>query len=153
MAALRRCWTADRLRKRGLDHPECCPLCDQEHETINHLLVGCVFTREFWFTLLEQVNLQSLAPQPGEGNAMEWWRKIADNVQGVAAKGLNSFIILGFWTIWNHINGCVFDRHCPSIVLAFKSLDDEKVLWELAGAKNLSLLLAPVPGVSSLFSS
>jgi hypothetical protein len=62
-AALRRCWTADRLHKRGLDHPECCPFCDREPETIDHLLVGCVFTREFWFTLLGQVSLQSLAPQ------------------------------------------------------------------------------------------
>jgi hypothetical protein len=34
-----RCWTADRLIKRGLDRPEQCPLCDQEAETMNHLLV------------------------------------------------------------------------------------------------------------------
>ena len=28
LAALRKCWTADRLRKRGMDHPDRCPLCD-----------------------------------------------------------------------------------------------------------------------------
>lgn len=33
-----RCWTADRLAKRGLSHPETCPLCDQEEETIHHLV-------------------------------------------------------------------------------------------------------------------
>jgi hypothetical protein len=33
----------DRLARRGMDHPEKCPLCDQEQETIDHLLLSCVF--------------------------------------------------------------------------------------------------------------
>jgi len=57
LAAFKRCWTADRLQKRGLTHPESCPLYDQEHEGIDHLLVGRVFARHFWFRLLGQVNL------------------------------------------------------------------------------------------------
>jgi hypothetical protein len=47
LVAHQRCWTADRLAKRGLPHPDCCPLCDQEEENIQHLLVGCVFARDF----------------------------------------------------------------------------------------------------------
>jgi hypothetical protein len=43
-----RCWTADRLERRGLPHPTACPLCDQEPETIQHLLLGCVVAREVW---------------------------------------------------------------------------------------------------------
>jgi hypothetical protein len=43
-----RCWTADRLARRGLDCLEQCPLCDQQPETINHLLASCVFARQFW---------------------------------------------------------------------------------------------------------
>lgn len=113
LAALQRCWTADRLQKRGLEHPAKCPFCDQDPESIDHLLVGCVFAREFWCRLLGQVNLQGLAPQPGEGKAMEWWRRMSEQVQGIAEKGLNSLIILGFWTIWNHRNGCVFDKITP----------------------------------------
>lgn len=46
-----------------MEHPERCPLCDQEKETINHLLAGCVFAHEFWYHFLKQVNLQILAPQ------------------------------------------------------------------------------------------
>jgi hypothetical protein len=34
-----RCWMADRLERRGLLHPSCCPLCDQDAENINHLLL------------------------------------------------------------------------------------------------------------------
>lgn len=36
-------WMADQLAKRGLAHPETCTFCDQDEETIHHLLVGCVF--------------------------------------------------------------------------------------------------------------
>jgi len=52
LVAHNRCWTADRLAKNGLAHPEKCPLCDQEEETINHLLLSCVFARQTWFEIL-----------------------------------------------------------------------------------------------------
>ena len=38
LAVRNSCWTADRLQKRGLPHPEHCPLCDQDDETVQHLL-------------------------------------------------------------------------------------------------------------------
>jgi hypothetical protein len=37
-------------------------MCDQAPETINHILVGCTFAREFWYRFLSQVGLQSLSP-------------------------------------------------------------------------------------------
>jgi hypothetical protein len=49
-----RCWAADRLAKRGLPHPSKCPLCDQESESLNQLLVSCVFTRVFWYKVLRK---------------------------------------------------------------------------------------------------
>ena len=48
LVSYNRLWTADRLAKRNLPHPEACPFCEQEGETINHLMVGCVFVREVW---------------------------------------------------------------------------------------------------------
>jgi len=42
LVAHNRCWTADRLARQGLSHPEHCPLCEQEEEAINHLLAACV---------------------------------------------------------------------------------------------------------------
>ena len=49
-----RWWTADRLATRGLPQ-ERCQLCDQEEETIDHLLVSCVFTEHVWYLLQQQV--------------------------------------------------------------------------------------------------
>ena len=40
-----RLWTADRLSRRGMQHPPVCPLCCQEPETVNHLTLQCPFSR------------------------------------------------------------------------------------------------------------
>jgi hypothetical protein len=45
LAIHNQCWTADRLAQRGLPNPSCCVLCDQVGEDIQHILVGCVFSR------------------------------------------------------------------------------------------------------------
>jgi hypothetical protein len=95
LVAHNRCWTADRPAKRGM-HPSSCPLCDQEPESINHLLVSCVFARIFWYKLLRKFGLHSLAPQLGLTSLM-------------VKKGLSSLISSGAWMIWNHRNRCVFD--------------------------------------------
>uniref|UniRef100_A0A453FCJ1 Reverse transcriptase zinc-binding domain-containing protein n=1 Tax=Aegilops tauschii subsp. strangulata TaxID=200361 RepID=A0A453FCJ1_AEGTS len=34
LASQNRCWTADRLAKRGLQHPPVCCLCSQEEESL-----------------------------------------------------------------------------------------------------------------------
>ena len=62
LVAHKRCWTADRLARRGLPHPTRCLMCDQATETIDHLLVHCIFAREYWYRFLSQVGLQSLSP-------------------------------------------------------------------------------------------
>ena len=59
--ALNRCWIADRLARKGLPHPGACPLCDQVEETIDHLLVACIFSWQVWFRFLQHFNLQILA--------------------------------------------------------------------------------------------
>jgi hypothetical protein len=95
LVAHKRCWTSDRLARRGLPHPEHCPLCDQEDETLDHLLVSCVFTRQFWYMILRQVGLHSLAPQPTYLIFDEWWEKASRATSGITKEGLNSLIILG----------------------------------------------------------
>lgn len=115
LVAHNRCWTTDRLTRRGLPHPDQCPLCDQEDESINHLLVSCVFSRHFWYLLLRQVGLHSLSPQPSDIYFDSWWEKASSATSGLILKGLNSLIVLGAWSIWNHRNRCVFYGTAPSL--------------------------------------
>jgi hypothetical protein len=140
LVAHNKCWTADRLARRGLPRPGCCPLCDQEEETINHLLVACVFAREFWFHLLRQVGLQALSPQPGENSFLDWWDRANGATSELLRQGVNSLIMLGAWTIWSHRNRCVFDGAAPSIAGALVMAGEERRLWTLAAARGLSLL-------------
>jgi hypothetical protein len=60
-------------------------------------------------------------------------------------RSLNSIIILGAWSIWNHRNRCVFDGIQPSLNSGLVSGKDEFLLWSLAGARGISNLLALEP--------
>jgi hypothetical protein len=61
---------------------------------------------------------------------------------GLTKSGLNSLIILGASTIWNHRNKCVFEGASPNMVESLILLGEERCLWMLAGARGLSHLTA-----------
>jgi hypothetical protein len=52
LVLLDRCWTAERRRRHDLQDGDSCALRDQEPETITHLLLGCVYSREVWTSFL-----------------------------------------------------------------------------------------------------
>uniref|UniRef100_K3Y117 Reverse transcriptase zinc-binding domain-containing protein n=1 Tax=Setaria italica TaxID=4555 RepID=K3Y117_SETIT len=114
-----RYWTADRLTRRGLPHPERCPLCDQVDETIDHLLVSCVFTQQVWFRLLQSVGLHILAPQPDETSFDDWWEKASA------------------WSVWNHHNHCMFDGVQPDLNGVYNVIREELRLWPTKGGKYI----------------
>jgi hypothetical protein len=118
LVAHNHCWTVDRLQHRNLPHSDCCLLCDQEKESIDHLLVRCVFARQFWYYLLRRVGLVALAPYPTEPSFMEWWWQMSNSISNATVKGFNSLVILGAWTLWRHRNYCLFDGVLPSISAA-----------------------------------
>jgi hypothetical protein len=57
-----------RLAIRGLRHPDVCPLCDQEDENIQHLLVRCVFSRQLWCSTFQALKLTELVPSMSESS-------------------------------------------------------------------------------------
>jgi hypothetical protein len=79
-------------------------LCDQENESIDHLLVACVFSRQFWFYFLQQVGLHSLALQTSEPSFNAWWERVNTSSTGLTQKGLDSLTALGSWTIWKNVS-------------------------------------------------
>ena len=146
LAVKNRCWTADKLAKRGLPHPSACPLCDQAAETIQHILIRCVFSREVWTLIFQKLGLLALAPQPGSSSFIRWWCRFRKAVPKELRKGLNSLIILVAWEIWKHRNSCVFDNSRPSVEEVLKAVNVEGGLWCLAGASKLQeLVFGSVP--------
>jgi len=140
LAIRNRCWTADRLQQRGLPHPAHCPLCDQEDETVQHLLTSCVFSRQFWFSILQPLGLATRAPNRRDTSLADWWKKAWRKIPKQQKKGFNSLIILGAWILWKHRNACVFEGSTPNLQRALQEFKDERHLWLLAGAKRLAAL-------------
>ena len=86
LVAHNRCWTADRLAKGGLPHLGRCLLCDQAEETIEHLLISCVFSRQVWYNILHKVGLQDLSPQPDNNSFDGWWASTNSGVDDQTKK-------------------------------------------------------------------
>jgi hypothetical protein len=60
--------SGENLRRRGWEGPSRCPLCCQEEETTDHLLLGCPYAMEVWQLSL---GLGALAPAlPQETNTL-----------------------------------------------------------------------------------
>jgi hypothetical protein len=110
------------------------------------LLITLIRVSIIWgvTNFLRQVQLQDLTPQPDNDFFLEWWRRLSNQAARPIKKGLNSIIILGAWTIWKHRNHSVFDGVAPNLDACLAQADEERKVWELAGAKGISLLMADV---------
>ena len=132
---------ADRLAKRGLQHLDACPLCDQAQETAQHLLLSCVFTRQVWFFIFQYLNLVIDLPTAESSSFSAWWCNTIRAVPKDKRKGLNSLIILVAWEVWKHRNSYMFEGARPSIQILLQTVANESSLWCMAGASKLQELL------------
>jgi hypothetical protein len=57
---------------------------------------------------------------------------------------VSTLIALGAWIIWTHRNKCIFDGWTPNVSLALRLARDERMMWEMVGAKGLSYLAASI---------
>jgi hypothetical protein len=90
------CWTAERRFRHGLQATSTCILCDQGCETIDHILVGCVYSREVWHRCFTWLGLHGLDFGLKE-RVIQWWlctRKMIP-VFGEGALILSSFLCAG----------------------------------------------------------
>ena len=86
--------------------------------------------------------MQDLAPQVVELSFDDSWENISRRVSGQGQKGLNSIIILGAWSLWNHRNRWAFDGINPSLSSIVSVINEELLQWSFAGARGVSFLLA-----------
>ena len=140
LACQDRCWTAERLARRGLQHHPRCLLCDQEPETIGHLMLTCPFTKQTWQEVLSWLRLPAPAPEH-DGSLMDWWLRAKELTPPALRKALKSVALLVPWMIWKHRNACVFDHVSPSLYELVDRIKDETKCWAKAGAQGLRVVL------------
>ena len=125
-----RCWTLDRLARRGLLHQDTCPFCDQHGETLDHILVSCVFTREVWHLVHMATDRPDLAPRIDEPLKEQCiWTELAH----ANRRTTRAICILGLWELWKHRNGIVFDGASPSTNHVIERINTEGKIWRQAG--------------------
>jgi hypothetical protein len=114
LAALDRCWTADRLAHRGLEHPDKCVLCDQQDETIQHILLARVFLETFGSKCCLGLGYNGLLLGVRQ-HFQDWWLESELKVPKQFQKGFNSLVILVAWGLWKHRNAGVFDKSAHNV--------------------------------------
>lgn len=125
-----RCWILDQLQRRGLPHQDACPLRDQEDETINHILISCVFTRTVWTTVWSAPGKPEWTPSSND-TIVEW----CNNFQGSheECREIRAVAMLVMWELWKHRNAIVFYGASPSLRNIFTRIEAEERAWVRAG--------------------
>ena len=135
-----RCWTADRRKRHGLQSDDTCVLCSQLPETIDHLLVGCPFSREIWFKVLRWLGWEMVAPSTHTTNLSDWWLAARKDVPKNGRNGFDSMVVLVCWLFWKERNNRTFDRRVRTIQDVVLKVADEIVLWVQAGFRHLDMV-------------
>jgi hypothetical protein len=109
-------------------------MCDQLPETIDHILLGCCFSKEVWHLCLNRLCLQDFVTV-NEEHVMSWWIQNRKGVLKVLRRGFDSLFLLVGWTLWKERNARTFDAVAtsPSQLLT-------KIL-DVAGFKPIQALL------------
>ena len=127
------CWTGSRRFRHNLQDHDKCALCDQDSETIDHLLVSCSYSRDVWFRLLRRGDLQRLAPGSSATSFVSWWSTSRKRLPKDRRKPFDTFVLLVIWTIWKERNARVFDRKASMPWVLSDIILDEGVVWATTG--------------------
>ena len=108
-----------------------CPFCDQEEETINHVLLTCVFARTVWASIFVALGTPSWIPTAQE-TLVEWAvdKRGSNNVN---TKDLRTIFALTWWELWKHRNAIIFEDARPCLEYLLGRVRQEGQLWASAG--------------------
>ena len=135
-----RCWTAHRRKKRNLQDNDSCILCNQSPETIDHLLVGCPFSRELWYKIFLRLGWQRLTPDANVVSLADWWETARKSISKPDRKSFDSMVILTCWHLWKERNKRTFDKKEATTDVLLSYVSDEVVCWCQAGLGHLKLV-------------
>jgi hypothetical protein len=135
-----RCWTAYRLARRNLPHPDRCLFCDQDERLFTIYWPPACLRDNSGHPYCSKLDSQVSLLSPPESTFDDWWRRVLSSVHITLQGGLSSLFILGAWTLWRHPNDCVFNGVSPRVSVALSMAREEAWAWCMARANGISLL-------------
>ncbi|XP_071692865.1 uncharacterized protein [Rutidosis leptorrhynchoides] len=119
--------TLPELDKRGIDlNSVCCPICDDDIETLDHSLLSCKLAKDIWVKIFEWWNMGSV-PRNGI-------RELLHGDTGQPISDLGKTIWQGFirtsgYLIWKSRNEKVFKNKCWSAPAAVSEIQVKSFEW------------------------
>jgi hypothetical protein len=128
LVALDRCWTSERLQRHGLRNRGPCALCDQEIESIDHLLlVQCAYSRELWFLIFRRCGWLRFVPA-GADHFIAWWQRSRKLVPKARRPAFDSLTFL-----WRGVSGCNAASECLGTPVC------KPALWQTSSRQTFGL--------------
>jgi hypothetical protein len=106
---------------------------------MDHILLGCVFSREVWASFLGLFLIDDLV-SVREENAMAWWTGVRKLLPKELRRGFDSLFLLVGWQLWKERNDRTFNREASSAAQVVQKVLQEIALWGAAGYKHLRTL-------------
>ena len=134
----RRVWTADRLQKMGLPHPDSCSFYGMVGENAQRLFMGCAVVNIIWAKILSWANIQRATPSV-LNNLRELCVHTRESFTGTTRRKLDTMIVLVAWEVWRERNRRVFDKIIKPTNVLIEHIKNEAKQWALASAGRLNL--------------
>jgi hypothetical protein len=128
LALRNRCWTTERLARRGLPTHALCPLCATANETMDHLSLQCPFAIRVWTAACQRLQLGVQPPTP-QSTLATWWPSAVANLPRRDSKHANSFNMLTMRFLWLERNARVFDGALATAASVLSGVLDEWASW------------------------
>jgi hypothetical protein len=87
-----------------LQDDDACIFCDQAAETMDHIILGCVYSREVWATCLRRFLLHDLVVVVQEEGVMVWWTNSRKRLPKEIRRGFDSLFFLVGWLLQKERN-------------------------------------------------
>jgi hypothetical protein len=105
-----RLWTADRRFRFDLQRTRsACYTSLQEEDSVQHIMAGCVYTREVWFGCLQGLQL-GVDPPLQDDTMQSWWSQTRARFRSKETRGFDSLVVLVSWRLWRQRNARCFQN-------------------------------------------
>ena len=102
--------TLDQLKRRGIPLANKCFLCEDDEETIDHLLIHCSRAKMLWDPFLAIIDSNWVIPLTVRQFLLAW------QSANVGKKRKRVWMIASlclFWTLWKERNRAAFENEAP----------------------------------------